>query len=49
MRIVDIITTKRDGGELSRDEIEFFIKGYVAATCPTTRPRRSAWPSSSVG
>ena len=34
MRIVDIITTKRDGGELSRDEIEFFIKGYVAGDVP---------------
>ena len=34
MRIVDIITTKRDGGELSRDEIEFFIKGYVAGSVP---------------
>ena len=34
MRIVDIITTKRDGGELSRDEIEFFIKSYVAGGVP---------------
>ncbi len=34
MRIVDIITTKRDGGELSREEIEFFIKGYVAGDVP---------------
>ena len=34
MRIVDIITTKRDGGELSRDEIEFFIRGYVAGDVP---------------
>ena len=34
MRIVDIITTKRDGGELSRAEIEFFIKGYVAGDVP---------------
>ncbi len=34
MRIVDIITTKRDGGELSRDEIEFFIKGYVSGDVP---------------
>lgn len=29
MRIYDIIKKKRDGGELSREEIEFFIKGYV--------------------
>jgi pyrimidine-nucleoside phosphorylase len=34
MRIVDIITTKRDGGELSRAEIEFFIKGYVSGEVP---------------
>ena len=34
MRIVDIITTKRDGGELSRAEIDFFIKGYVAGDVP---------------
>ncbi len=34
MRIVDIITTKRDGGELSRAEIEFFIKNYVNSTVP---------------
>jgi pyrimidine-nucleoside phosphorylase len=34
MRIVDIITTKRDGGELSRAEIDFFIKGYVTGDVP---------------
>ena len=34
MRIVDIITTKRDGGELSRDEIEFFIRSYVNGDVP---------------
>ena len=34
MRIVDIITTKRDGGELSRGEIESFIKGYVSGDLP---------------
>lgn len=28
MRIVDIIERKRDGKELTRDEISFFIKGY---------------------
>jgi pyrimidine-nucleoside phosphorylase len=28
MRIVDIIEKKRDGKELSREEISFFIKGY---------------------
>jgi pyrimidine-nucleoside phosphorylase len=34
MRIVDIITKKRDGGELSRAEIEYFIRGYVAGDVP---------------
>jgi pyrimidine-nucleoside phosphorylase len=34
MRVVDIIARKRDGGELSRDEIEYFIKGYVAGEVP---------------
>lgn len=30
MRAVDIIIKKRDGMELSREEIEFFIQGYVS-------------------
>ena len=30
MRAVDIIIRKRDKGELSREEIEFFIKGFVS-------------------
>jgi pyrimidine-nucleoside phosphorylase len=30
MRAVDIITKKRDGGELSRDEINFFIQGLTS-------------------
>lgn len=30
----DIIEKKRDGGELSRDEINFFIKGCTAGTIP---------------
>ena len=34
MRIVDIIIKKRDGGELSSEEIEFFIQGYVAGDVP---------------
>lgn len=34
MRIVDIITRKRDGDELSRAEIDSFIKGYVAGDVP---------------
>ncbi|MGQ9489761.1 MAG: thymidine phosphorylase [Anaerolineae bacterium] len=34
MRIVDIITKKRDGGELSDEEIRFFIQGYVSGEVP---------------
>ncbi|MDR2181548.1 MAG: thymidine phosphorylase [Treponema sp.] len=34
MRAVDIIAAKRDGGELSRGEIEFLISGYVAGQIP---------------
>jgi len=34
MRIVDIIVKKRDGGELTRAEIEFFIRGYVNGDVP---------------
>ncbi len=34
MRIVDIIEKKRNGGELSKEEIEFFIHGYVNEDIP---------------
>ncbi|MGL5439926.1 MAG: pyrimidine-nucleoside phosphorylase [Filifactoraceae bacterium] len=34
MRIVDIIKSKRDGKILSKDEIDFFIKGYVSGDIP---------------
>ncbi len=34
MRMYDIIKKKRDGGELSKEEIDFFIKGYVDGTIP---------------
>ncbi len=34
MRTVDIITKKRDGGELTRAEIDAFIQGYVAGDIP---------------
>jgi pyrimidine-nucleoside phosphorylase len=34
MRIVDIIEKKRNGGELSKAEIEFFIQGYVRDEIP---------------
>lgn len=34
MRIVDIIEKKRDGGVLSTDEIQFFIKNYTEGKIP---------------
>lgn len=34
MRMYDIIAKKRDGGELSDEEIRFFINGYVAGEIP---------------
>jgi len=34
MRMVDIILKKRAGHELTKDEIEFFIKGYVDEEIP---------------
>lgn len=34
MRAVDIIMAKRDGRELSRQEIEFMISGYVSGDMP---------------
>lgn len=34
MRMVDIIENKRDGKSLSKEEIEFFIKGYTNGDIP---------------
>jgi len=34
MRMVDIITKKRDGHELTDEEITFFVKGYVDGKIP---------------
>ena len=34
MRAVDIIIKKRDGGELTREEINFFIQGYSEDKIP---------------
>ena len=34
MRMYDIIAKKRDGGELSREEIRFFVQGYTAGDVP---------------
>jgi pyrimidine-nucleoside phosphorylase len=34
MHALDVIAKKRDGGELSREEIEFFIQGYTRGEIP---------------
>jgi pyrimidine-nucleoside phosphorylase len=34
MRMYDILAKKRDGGKLNREEINFFISGYVAGDIP---------------
>ncbi len=34
MRMYDVIEKKRDGGELTNEEIDFFINGYVAGDVP---------------
>ena len=34
MRAVDVIQRKRDGAELSKDEIDFFIRGYAKGDVP---------------
>jgi pyrimidine-nucleoside phosphorylase len=34
MQMIDLIEKKRDGGELSRDEIDFFVQGYTADEIP---------------
>lgn len=37
MRMVDIIAKKRDGKELTTEEIHFFIQGYTKATFLTIK------------
>ena len=34
MRMFDLIEKKRDGGVLSKEEIEFIIKGYTDGSIP---------------
>ncbi|MBH0229659.1 pyrimidine-nucleoside phosphorylase [Halobacillus yeomjeoni] len=34
MRMVDVITKKRDGGELTKEEIYFFVEGYTNGEIP---------------
>ncbi len=41
MRAVDLIVKKRDGGEHTRQEIEYLVNGYVAGSIPDYQT--SAW------
>lgn len=41
MRAVDVIGKKRDGGELTREEIDFFIRGFTSGDIPDYQA--SAW------
>nr|MBC7243748.1 pyrimidine-nucleoside phosphorylase [Chloroflexota bacterium] len=41
MRVIDIINKKRDGGELSREEIEFMVLGFTRGDIPDYQ--MSAW------
>jgi len=34
MNAIDVIAQKRDGGELSREQIEFFVQGYTRGDIP---------------
>lgn len=34
MNIVDLIIKKRDGGRLTKEEIEFFVNGVVDSSIP---------------
>lgn len=34
MRAIDVISKKRDGGELSQEEVEFFVRGYTRGEIP---------------
>ena len=34
MRMVDVITKKRDGNKLTKEEIDFFVKGFSNGTIP---------------
>lgn len=43
MRAVDLIQKKRDGGELSREEIAFLIQGYSKGRSRITRFPPGRW------
>ena len=52
MRVVDVIAKKRDGGALSREEIDYFVDGVSRGTLPDYQAsallmaRTPAWPPS---
>ncbi len=41
MRAVDVIIKKRDGGELTQEELNFFVQGFVTGDIPDYQV--SAW------
>ena len=43
MRMVDIIEKKRDGGKLTKEEIEFFVNGYVRGDIPDYQLLHFLW------
>ena len=43
MRMVDIIEKKRDGGKLTKEEIEFFVNGYVRGDIPDYQASALLW------
>lgn len=46
MRAVDIIIKKRDGHELTGDELNFFVEGYVTGSLPDYQA--STWSNAPV-
>jgi thymidine phosphorylase len=48
MRAVDIIIKKRDKQELTKKEIEFFVRDLRTGTFPTIKPPPLQWRSCST-
>jgi hypothetical protein len=44
----EIIRKKRDGGTLTAEEIQFFVRGIPNGASPKARSPRSRWPSTST-
>ena len=49
MRAVDIIIKKRDKGELTREEIEFFVQGFTRGEIADYQVSAGRWRSCSTG